>query len=218
MRKENDTQKNIFYFHHQNFIERNSNIFYSTSQQKKLLDKPDFSPLINGENKLGLKINGSYKKPSNIVPESPVKGPIINYATPMKIKGRDLFGAKNINQLCRKLDFDDFDKIDSNNKIIDNKLSQYLNKFNINNNNSPLNNLKVCNNKMENNFSIIKTIKEMKYNAAYVVKENKTGKLFFIKKISKKSKKNNFSIIETLFNDIKNNNKNLKDNKLKEKF
>ena len=50
---------------------------------------------------------------------------------------------------------------------------------------------------MENKFTIIKTIKEMKYNAAYVVKENKTGKLFFIKKISKKSKKNNFSIIET---------------------
>ena len=193
MRKENDSQKNTSDFPHQNLIVRNSNIFYPT---QNLLYKPDFSPLINGENKFVVKINGSYKKPTNIEPESPIKDPNINYVTPIKIKGRDLFGTKNNNQFCKKLDFDDLDKINSKNKM-DNELSKDLKKFNTNNildnfninNNSPLNNLKICNNKMENNFSIIKTIKEMKYNAAYVVKENKTGKLFFIKKISKKSKK-----------------------------
>ena len=89
MSKENDAQKNTSDFPHQNLIVRNSNIFYPT---QNLLYKPDFSPLINGENKFLLKINGSYKKPINIEPESPVKGQNTNYVTltPIKIKGREI--------------------------------------------------------------------------------------------------------------------------------
>lgn len=229
MNKQNDTQKKGLNFPHQKAIVKNSNIFYPTPQKKKLLVQPDFSPITNRENKFGVKTNGSYKKPTIIEPESPVKTPNTNYFTPMKIEGKDLFGTKKTNQFCRKLNFDDLDNksYNSNNKITDSELNKFLNKFNINidpddfNNSSninPINKLKVCNNRMEKDFSIIKTIKEVKYDAAYIVKENKTGKLFFIKKISKKSKKNNFSTIDTIFADMQNKNNNLSDNKLGEEF
>ena len=213
MSKKNYSQKNSSDFPHQNEIVKNSNISYPTSKNKKLLVQPDFSPIINRENKFIVKSNGSYKKPKCIEPESPVKTPNTNYFTPMKIEGKDLFGTKKNNQFCRKLNFDDLDNksYNPNNKVTDSELNKFLKKFNINNdldkfsnlnNNNPINKLKVCNNKMENDFIIIKTIKDSKYDAAYIVKENKTGKLFFIKKFSKKSKKNNFSTIDTIFNDL----------------
>ena len=80
---------------------KNSDIIYPTPQKKKLLVKPDFSPITIRENKFGLKTNGSYKKPTKIEPESPVKTPKISYFTPMKIEGKDLFGTKKITNFAR---------------------------------------------------------------------------------------------------------------------
>ena len=227
MSKNNYSQKNSSNLPHQNSIVKNSDITYPTPQKKNLLVIPDFSPITIRENKFGVKTNGSYKKPTKIEPESPVKTPNTNYFTPMKIEGKDLFGTKKNNQFCRKLNFDDLESYNSNNKITDSDLNNFLNRFNINsdhdnfnnsNNINPINKIKVCNNKMEKDFTVIKTIKEWKYDAAYIVKENKTGKLFFIKKCSKKSKKNNFATIDTIFNDLQNKNTNLDDNRLGEEF
>ena len=228
MSKKNNAQNNSSKFPQQNIIIKNSNISYPSPQSKKILVQPDFSPITIRENKFGVKTNGSYKKRVIIEPESPIKTPNTNYFTPIKIEGKDLFGTKKSNQFCRRLNFNDLDnKSYNSNKISDNELNIFLNKLNINNdldkfnnlnNNNPIDKLKVCNNKMEKDFSIIETKKELKYDAFYIVKENKTGKLFFIKKISKKSKKNNFSKIDTIFNDMHNKNNDLNDNNLGEEF
>ena len=206
-----------------NTIVKNINVFYPTPQKIKQLVKPDFSPITNLENKFGLKTNGSYKKRANLEPESPVKTPSTNYLTPIKIEGKDLFGIKKDNQHCRKLNFDNIENdskpYNYNKDVLDSEMNNFLNKFNMNEDNNfntkinPTietnknnNKLKECNNRMETQYSIIKRIYEKKLDAAYKVKEKKTGKKYFIKKNSKKSKKNNFSTIQTIFTDMKKSN------------
>jgi serine/threonine protein kinase len=61
-------------------------------------------------------------------------------------------------------------------------------------------------NKMENEFILIKTIKELNLDCIYKVKEKKTNKIFCIKKIRKNSQKNNVNNLQKLFNDMKNKN------------
>lgn len=228
MNNQINNQRDVFNIPYENTIVKNTNIFYPTPQKLKQLVKPDFSPIINIENKFGLKTNGSYKKRIKIEPESPIKTPSTNYLTPIKIEGKDLFGTKQDIQPCRKLNFDNIDKVcNFNNKIIDNEMNNFLNKFNMNDDNNFTNNvnaknnqyknnniIKECNNRMENEFEVKKIIYERKLDAVYVVKEKKTGKIFCIKKISKKSKKNNFNIIQTIFDDFKKND----NNKIGEKF
>ena len=203
MNNQINNQRDVFNIPYENTIVKNTNIFYPTPQKLKQLVKPDFSPIINIENKFGLKTNGSYKKRIKIEPESPIKTPSTNYLTPIKIEGKDLFGTKQDIQPCRKLNFDNIDKVcNFNNKIIDNEMNNFLNKFNMNDDNNFTNNvnaknnqyknnniIKECNNRMENEFEVKKIIYERKLDAVYVVKEKKTGKIFCIKKISKKSKK-----------------------------
>ena len=60
---------------------------------------------------------------------------------------------------------------------------------------------------MEKNFSIIKTIIKNKFDAIYKVKEKNTGQILCIKKISEKSKKNNFKILSKTLEDIQKENK-----------
>ena len=58
--------------------------------------------------KFSLKCHGSYKKPKTILPESPMKSPIQNYFTPIKIEGKNLFGTlPKKDNTFRKLNFDE---------------------------------------------------------------------------------------------------------------
>ena len=219
MRKQNNDQKVVNSFTQQNKVVNILNVSFPTPKKINLLVKPDFSPIINLENTFGLKTN-SYKKRTVIEPESPVKTPNTDYLTPLKIEGKDLFGTKQNNKCYRKLIFEDAENkaYILNNQIIDPEMNNFLDKFNMNdidnNNINPIisnnnNNSKLCNKRMENEYNILKTIKSKKFDAIYKVKEKCTGKLFIIKKISKKSQKNNFNTIETLLNEMlnhKNNN------------
>ena len=81
-----------------------------TPKKENNLVKPDFSPILLKQNQLSYKKNGSYKKQKFLEPESPMKSP--NFETSVKIKGKNLFGApqqeelKNCN-LFKKLNFDE---------------------------------------------------------------------------------------------------------------
>ena len=61
-----------------------------TPKDKHLI-KPDFSPLLNKENKIGYKIQGSYKKRKLLEPPSPMKSP--NFKTPVQVEKKNLFGT-----------------------------------------------------------------------------------------------------------------------------
>ena len=229
MNKKNLDQNEILLFPHQNTIVKNTNVFYPTPKKIKQLVKPDFSPIINRENKFGLKTNGSYKNRTILEPESPVKTPTTSYLTPIKIEGKDLFGIKKENLHCRKLNFEDIENksYNINSKITDNEMNDFLKKFNMNNdfdNNfySNINSIseknnkyKECDNRMEKEFIILKTINPQKFDAVYIAKEIKTNKIYCIKKSPKNSHKNNFNTILTLFNDMQNK---IFNNELGEKF
>ena len=200
------------------------NAYYPTPEQMKHLIKPDFSPLIIKENKFIPKT--SYKIPKASVPESPMKTPNSTHLSPNKIIGKDLFGVKQMKNYCKKLNFDlEEKKVDINNdkNDINNKNNNFLFQC-LNNNmfeieikddfidekNKLKKNLmknKENNNRMENEYTIIKTIYENKLDAIYQVKENKTGKIFCLKKISEKSDKNNFPKILTTLEDIQEENR-----------
>ena len=224
-RPNTDNKKCIFT--QSNEIVKSSYVSFPTPTKFKQLVKPDFSPIITRQNKVGLKTNGSYKKRAIIEPQSPIKTPSTNYLTPIKIEGKDLFGTKQNNQFCKKLNFDSIEEKEYNlNNITETEMNNFLNKFNLsdsksNNNINPkkgnINNniLKECNNRMEKDFILLKTLKETNYEAVYIVKDKKTNKLYCIKKYSKKSRKINFNIIQTLFNDMLNKKNN---NELGEKF
>ena len=230
MNKKSQDKKELLYFPHQNIIVKNTNVFYPTPKITKKLIKPDFSPLINSENKFVFKTNGSYKNRTILEPESPVKTPSTNYLTPIKIEGKDLFGTKQDNQLCRQLDFEALEKnkaYNFNQQITDNEMNDFLKKFNMNDcdnncnyNINPINEksnnkYKECDNRMEKEFIIIKTINQKKFDAVYIVKEIKTNKIYCIKKSAKNSSKNNFNTILTIYNDMQNN---ICNNELGEKF
>ena len=188
--------------------------FYPTPIAKeKKLAKPDFSPLLIEETQFNFKTNGSYKRRKFYEPESPFKLFNKNLSAPTKIEGRDLFNSKNKKSFCRKLIFDDKEEEEKIQK------SPEINK-NINNNfcfnmfdHKFVDNLKsyLKQNKMENEFLIIKTIKNNKLDFVYKVEEKKTKYIYCIKKIYKNSKKNDINNTSKLFNDmfIKNKYKNI---------
>ena len=126
-----------------------------TSKKFSNLIKPDFSPLIIKENKFIPKTISPNKTTNNIEPEYPIKTFDINLSLSSKIIGKDLFGIKK-NKNCIK------EKKD-------------LEKYTIKN--------KIRNNNAENNFIIIKTLFEDKFDAIYQVKEKETNKIFGLKRI-----------------------------------
>ena len=135
-----------------------------TPTKENHLVKPDFSPIIIKQNKIGYKKYGSYKKPKFMEPESPMKSP--NFKTSAKMQGKNLFGSTQTEDLqnmhfSKKLNFDDccddknsFLGKKNNNNIKDffrknNKLNMFLEKcdeedednFNMNANDNSNNNL-----------------------------------------------------------------------------
>ena len=192
--------------------EYNNNSCCTTSNTKeKNLVKPDFSPLLLRETKFCYKINGSYKRERHYEPFSPEKSTRKAYSISAKIEGRDLFGSKIAKIHCRKLNFNEGDEDE---EIQINEEKNFNNK-NINNNfsfnlleSSFINNQKINEkqDKMEEEFVILKTIKESKLDYVYKVKEKKTNNILCIKKISKHSQKNNIKNTQKLFNDMKNKN------------
>ncbi len=189
----------------------NCNYYCPTPKtNEKTIVKPDFSPLLIQETQFGFKTNGSYKKQKKKVPWSPIKSINKTYSISAKIEGRDLFNSKIEKIHCRKLNFDEEDeqeKIQKNQEEIQKINNDFcFNMFE----SSFMNNQKinVKQNKMENEFLILKTIKESKLDFVYKVEEKKTNKIFCIKKICKNSQKNNVKNIQKLFNDMKNINNN----------
>ena len=226
MSKSNDSHKAVYLFPHQNSIVKNVTLSYLTPTKVNQLIKPDFSPIIDQENKYGLKTKGIYKRRSNLELESPIKTPNTNYFTPIKIEGKDLFGIKEDNQYMRKLIFDENEckELNLNSGVPDQEMNDFLKKFNMNEPDYVSNNngtstvnfkkkiIKECENRLEKEFDIIKTIKKPekceKFDAVYLVQEKKTKKQYCIKKSSKKSNKNNFNNIIKLFDDMQNGNNN----------
>ena len=220
MSKSNDSHKAVYLFPHQNSIVKNVTLSYLTPTKVNQLIKPDFSPIIDQENKYGLKTKGIYKRRSNLELESPIKTPNTNYFTPIKIEGKDLFGIKEDNQYMRKLIFDENEckELNLNSGVPDQEMNDFLKKFNMNEPDYVSNNngtstvnfkkkiIKECENRLEKEFDIIKTIKKPekceKFDAVYLVQEKKTKKQYCIKKSSKKSNKNNFNNIIKLFDDM----------------
>ena len=190
------------------------------------LIKPNFSSLILKENQFIPKTKGVLKEAKKKEMETPMKKPDINFFKPVKIIGRDLFGAKQSKILSKKINLGEFEKKVFSEKNYDRndvedislfcknfKMQEYEYEFNKNLNEEKsgleidiINNSK-NNYLMENNFIIIKTLFESKYDVIYKVKEKDTNKIFCIKKISEKSNKNNFYNLQTTLEDIQKDNK-----------
>ena len=168
-------------------------IINQTPKKISQLIKPDFTSIILKENQFIPKILGSFKTKTNLFPESPTKFRNPNVTASVKIIGKDLFGTKKDKKM-----------------ILENEKAKY--DFNQTNNNFGLK-INLINNAqndytMENKFSIIKTIMKNKFDdAVYKVSEKETGQIFCIKKISKRSNKNNFNILEKTLEDIQKENK-----------
>ena len=169
-------------------------IINQTPKKISQLIKPDFTSIILKENQFIPKILGSFKTKTNLFPESPKKCQNSNFTASVKIIGKDLFGIKkdkkiNLENEKAKYDFNQTynnNNIGLNNNLINNEYGEYT---------------------IENKFIIIKTIMKNKFDAIYKVKEKETGQIFCIKKISKKSNKNNFNILPTTLEDIQKENK-----------
>ena len=220
MSKENGIKKKeMSHLFFKNEIFQSISISYQTPQKEKQLIKPDFSTMLSLENKFKFKTNGIYKKRNILEPESPIKTPNSKYLTPIKIKRKDLFGTKKENLHFRELNlnklYNEGQSYNYNKLILDNKMNTFLKQINLNENNnsnkvielvsdSNKNNtiIKESQNRMEEEYRIIKKIYENKFDAAYIVKQKNTGKIYVIKKNSKKSKKNNFNTIQTIFSDM----------------
>ena len=190
-------------------------IFESDSKKYSDLIKPDLSPLLLKENQFLPKLNNTYKNKKHFETETPNKSPNIESFSSLKIKGIDLFGVKtdknkryfnesNFHELDNKVYIEKENDKDKNNPDI----NQF---FRIENNIIDFNEKNICENNyddvLENNFTIIKTLSKNKSDAVYKVKENASGKLFCIKKISEWSNKNNFHILPTILEDIQNYNR-----------
>lgn len=230
MNIQNNTKREFCTFSHQNSLVKNSTLFFPAPKKINLFVKPDFSPILLSEEKFSLKTNDSYKKRTKKEYDSPIKTPSTNYFTPIKMEGKDLFGTKQDKQFCRKLNFDDMDNKEykSNYKITDIKTKNYLNKFNIADNNRNFNSMETTQvivppsfsesfntikneKKKRTEYTIYMTLKEENCDGVYVVKEIKTGKLYCIKKNSKNSKKNDFKTILSILNHLKEK-KNIEEN------
>ena len=190
------------------------------SKNSPNLIKPDFSPIILKENKFIPKTIGAYKTKKKFELETPLKTPNMNFFIPMEVIGRDLFGVKKNEVSGKKLNFGEFEQkvfSEKNHDINDFcknfKMKEYEYEFNKNfieekkGLEKEIINDKICDNRMENNFIIKKTLVQNKFDAIYQVKEKDTKKIYCIKKISEKTNKNNFKILQTTLEDIQKENK-----------
>ena len=130
-------------------------IIIPTPKKQSNLVKPDFSPIFEKQNKFGYKKFGSYKKPKYKEPESPMKSP--NFKTSVKMKGRNLFGAKPEEEdgydFFKKLNFDDC--ADDKNNFLGRKNGGFnLNQENKNGNNKFNMFLEKCEEEDEDNFDL----------------------------------------------------------------
>ena len=209
--------------------------FSNIKKEISPVPKPDFSPLTQKDLTFSLKSHGSYKKPKIIFPESPMKSPIQKYFTPIKIEGKNLFGTTPIKDknIFRKLNFDDIDNENKNIKhnkfleLLDNCVeekeeenfltpsqSQNISKGEIFSNNSNFeNNININNQekkrKLEQDFTILKTLSQNKFDSVYKVQNNQNKKIYCVKKSYKSSYKNNFNIVESLYKDLENHQKSI---------
>lgn len=85
------------------FKENNINFLSDRSLMKSPLPKPDFSIVDKKESSFSYKQDGSYKKPKNYVPESPMKSPNQKAFTPGSMQKNS--GQLSTNFSKRKLDF-----------------------------------------------------------------------------------------------------------------
>ena len=178
-------------------LKENCDEHSSSSSIKKSLVKPDFSPITNIENKFLFKTNGSYKKRKISEPESPMKIKNSKYLTPIKIEGRNLFGNKPETNFYHKLNFDkDLNSIIDFNKPNSSTFMKKISNLTDNDNYQK-------SNKLDNEFTILKTIVKSKLVEVYKVEEKKTHKIYCIKKTLKNSRKNYFNTIKNIFNDFK---------------
>ena len=193
------------------------------SKNSPNLIKPDFSPIILKENKFIPKTIGAYKTKKKFELESPLKTPNMNFFIPMEVIGRDLFGVKKNEVSGKKLNFGEFEQkvfseknhdINDINDFCKNfKMKEYEYEFNKNfieekkGLEKEIINDKICDNRMENNFIIIKTLVQNKFDAIYQVKEKDTNKILCIKRTSENSTKNNYNILQTTLKDIQKENK-----------
>lgn len=214
------------------------NVGLPTPQKEKNLVKPDFSPIFEKENQIDYKIYGSYKKPRFIEPESPFKSPNYktpakiecknlfgtkpknpysrklnfddigdentNFSEKANRKNSGAFSGNKIDNLLKGIDEDDESqeyegllpspKFGHNNEYGKEEVREEEH---------------LKNNKMENDFNEIKTMKIDKFNRIYKVEDKKTKKIYSIKKIFKKSPKNNIKTIKNIFKDFQNNKNNI---------
>ena len=193
------------------------------SKNSPNLIKPDFSPIILKENKFIPKTIGAYKTKKKFELESPLKTPNMNSFIPMEVIGRDLFGVKKNEVSGKKLNFGEFEQkvfseknhdINDINDFYKNfKIREYEYEFNKNfieekkGLEKEIINDRICDKRMENNFIIIKTLAQNKFDAIYQVKEKDTKKIYCIKKISEKTNKNNFKILLKTLDNIQKENK-----------
>ena len=193
------------------------------SKNSPNLIKPDFSPIILKENKFIPKTIGAYKTKKKFELESPLKTPNMNFFIPMEVIGRDLFGVKKNEVSGKKLNFGEFEQkvfseknhdINDINDFYKNfKIREYEYEFNKNfieekkGLEKEIINDRICDKRMENNFIIIKTLAQNKFDAIYQVKEKDTNKILCIKRTSENSTKNNYNILQTTLEDIQKENK-----------
>ena len=208
--------KNIYPSKNQFKSKNNPSFFYPSIEQLNHLIKPDFSSQIFKENNIIIK--KSFKPQKVSEPLSPIKKPKAIISNPYMIKGKDLFGVKQEKNINKKLNFNySEDKCNiSRNNICKNFNGLYSDLYGEEDKDEFSNLLtknkyglkcKINNNRMENDYTIIKTIVENKFDAVYQVKENKTNKIYCIKRISEKSNKNNFDTLLTTLEDIQKENK-----------
>ena len=162
-------------------------------KKEKKNSKTDFSPILIKETHLGFKTNSSYKKPKLYGLDSPNKKLNKIYSPSIKIEGRDLFNTKIEKSHRRKLNFEEKEENEEKKEKLEEKLKSYMN------NNNPY----LKQNKMDNEFNIIKTLKKYKLDFVYKVEEKKSKQLYCIKKIHKNSEKNNINNLKNLFIDMK---------------
>lgn len=173
--------------------------FISEHKISKLFPKPDFSPIIEKSMKYEFKVPGSYKKQKEEVPASPTKTPNNKFFTPIKIEGKNLFGAQ---PAFRKLSFENI-QVDNHSKNYPTKsLFDTLSKSK----NCEAANVeqdekakKIKSGKLDSEFCMVKLLHENKFRNISIVRSNSNSQIFCIKRVFKNSAKCSFKTTNNLF-------------------
>lgn len=139
------------------------------------MPKPDFSIIEKKESNFQYKERGSYKKPKNIIPESPMKSPCQKFFTPVKLQS-NLFGNSST---FRKLNFNEVEE-----NINEENLNLQDNIDNIEENDYDYSDLRVENLDLESPKNLKNEQKQRK---------NKSNNDFKLKKNNQSTKINTFN-------------------------